>query len=178
MARVNPLIKERISELKKDELVKLALKAASMSQQVHDYMLVTYADPQYGEKHLFEKAKDDLQMLYRKNHKGYAQEMRVANLLAACNKRISEFSKVCKDKTLEMELILDVLEIPFSMNRSSFRTCFTKFNYQVTLLLKKAVTLLKTKLHPDFHIQYAPTLNEFKNFAWHIIVLQLCERDA
>ena len=100
-------------------------------------------------------------MLYRKSYKGYSKELQLANMFAACNKRINEFGKVCRNKALEMELILDVLEIPFSNSSNSFTTCFTKYNYQVYLLLKKAITILKTKLHEDYHIQYAPRLNEY-----------------
>ena len=60
-----------------------------------------------------------------------------------------------------MNLILDVLEIPFSISTNSFGTCFTKYDYQVYLLVKKAITLLKTKVHEDFYIEYAPKLNEY-----------------
>ncbi len=100
-------------------------------------------------------------MLFFKNYKGFSEELKIANMLIACNKRIKEFSKVCKNKSLEMDLIMIVLEIPFSLSTKSFSTCFTKFNYQVYLLIKKAVTLLKTKLHEDYRIQYAPKLNEY-----------------
>lgn len=161
MAKINSLIKNNIETLEKKELQKLVLKAAAVSKQFHDYLLINYIDKEYGEQDLFEAAKSDLNMLYRKNYKGYSEELKVANMLASCNKRINEFGKVCKNKVLEMELIMDVLEIPFSMSTNSFITCFTKYNYRVYLLVKNAITLLKTKLHEDYHIDYAPKLNEY-----------------
>mgnify|MGYP003401039606 FL=1 len=161
MAKINPIIKDKIESLEKKELQKLVLKAASTSKQFHDYLLINYIDKEYGEQDLFDAAKSDLYMLYRKSYKGYSKELQLANMFAACNKRINEFGKVCRNKALEMELILDVLEIPFSNSSNSFTTCFTKYNYQVYLLLKKAITILKTKLHEDYHIQYAPRLNEY-----------------
>lgn len=167
MAKINPLIKDNIETLEKKELQKLVLKAAAVSKQFHDYLLINYIDKEYGEQDLFEAAKSDLNLLYRKNYKGFSEELQVANMLAACNKRINEFSKVCKNKALEMELILDVLEIPFSMPANTFTTCFTKFNYQVYLLVKRAITLLKTKLHEDYHIEYAPRLNKYLTILHH-----------
>lgn len=161
MAKVNPLIKDKIETLEKSELQKLVLKASAINKQFHDYLLINYIDKEYGEQDLFEKAKSDLNILYRKNYKGFSEELQMANMFAACNKRINEFSKVCRNKALEMDLILDVLEIPFANSTNSFTTCFTKYNYQVFLLVKKAITILKTKLHEDYNIQYAPRLNEY-----------------
>lgn len=140
---------------------KLVLKAASQSKQFHNFLLVNYFAKEFGEKDLFEQAKADLQILYRKSYKGFSEELQLANMLSACNKRISEFGKVCKDKSLEMDLIMDVLEIPFSPSAHCLGTCFTKYDYQVYLLVKKAITILKTKLHEDYRIQYAPKLNEY-----------------
>ncbi len=164
MAKANPLIKEEIKRVSKKDLEKLVLKAAAMNKQFHDYLLINYIDREFGENDLFEAAMSDLKALYHKNYKGYSDELRLGNMLAACNKRIVAFSKVCKNKALEMDLIMEVLKVPFSLSPAYYGTCFTKFNYQVYLLVKKAVTLLKTKLHEDYRIQYAPELNRYLAF--------------
>lgn len=164
MAKINSLIKEETGRLSKKDLEKLVLKAASMNKQFHDYLLVNYIDKEYGEQDLFEVAKADLNVLYRKNYKGFSEELRLANMLAACNKRIVQFGKVCKNQSLQMDLLMEVLQVPFSLSPDYYGTCFTKFNYQVYLLVKKALTLLKTKLHEDYHIQYAPELNRYLTF--------------
>lgn len=154
-------IRENLSKLPRKDLEKLVLKAATQNQDFRDFLLVNYIDKEDGEKSLFEKAKADLEVLFCKSYKGFSEELRLANMLAACNKRINEFGKICKDKSLEMDLILLVLEIPFSMPGNHFATCFTRYNQQVYLLLKKAATILRSKLHPDYHIQYAPRLNQY-----------------
>lgn len=164
MAKIDPSIKEGIEKLNRNDLEKLVLKAASLSKQFHDYMLVTYIDSKHGEKDLFEAAKTDLKILFGKSYRGRSKELQLAEMLSACNKRIVEFSKVCKDKSLEMDLIMEVLKIPFSLPPRHFETCFTKFNYQVYLLVKKTITLLKTKLHEDYYIQYAPEINKYLEF--------------
>lgn len=161
MPKVNSLFKDEIATLSKADLVKLIIKAASINKQFHDYVIVNHVDKANGEKELYESAKHELELLFRKSYKGFSKELQLANMLAACNKRINEFAKVCKDKSLEMELIMFVLEIPFSLSTNFFTTCFTRYNQQVYLLMKKALTLLKSKLHEDYHIQFAPKLNEY-----------------
>jgi len=161
MAKLDSIVKEEIANLPKSDLVKLIIKAMSTNKQFHDYVLINHIDKANGEKELFEETKLDLDRLFSKSYKGYSRELVMANMLAACNKRISEFAKVCKNKSMEVELILYVLEIPFSVSTKHFGTCFTKYDYQVYLLVKKAITLVKTKLHGDYHIEFAPKLNEY-----------------
>lgn len=167
MPKIDPYVKEEIALLPKNELVKLVIKAASKNKEFHDYLLVNYIDKTQGEKDLFEQAKRDIEILFHKSYRGFSQELQLANMLAACNKRINEFAKISKDKTLEMELILQVLEIPFSSFKECFGTCFTRYDQQVYLLVKKAMTLLNKKLHEDYHIQYAPKINEYISSLHH-----------
>lgn len=161
MPKVNPFIKEILPQLSNEELQKLVLTAASKSKQFHDYLMVNYADKEFGEKDLYQEALNDLEILFRKNYKGFSEELQLANMLAACHQRINEFGKVCKNKNLELDLIMHVLEIPFSLNTNMFRTCFTKYNYRVVLLLKRAASLLKNKLHEDYRIEYEPKINQY-----------------
>jgi hypothetical protein len=161
MPRLAQDIKAEINLLSKPDLVKLVIKAASKSEDFFNYLIVNYIDKENGEKDLFCEAKQDLKLILSKSHKGYSLELKMANMLAACNKRINEFSKISKDHSLIMDLILMVLETPFALSTNHFTTCFTRYNQQVYLLVKKAITLLKNKLHEDYYIQYAPKLNEY-----------------
>lgn len=161
MAKVDAQIKEAIKKLSKKDLEDLVVKAASMNKQFCDHLLVKYVDKEGGEQTLFMEAQAHLRSICGKEYKGRIEELCLAEMLALCNKRIVEFSKVCSDKSLELDLVMEVLVIPFSHPDVWFTTCFTKFNYQVCLLVKKAVALLQNKLHEDFRIQYAPKLNEY-----------------
>lgn len=160
MAKLSNTLTAQIKNLSRQQLEKLVLKAAK-DQSFHDYLLVHYFDKEFGEQDLFEKAKSDLEMYFRKSYKGYSEELQLANMLAACHKRINEFAKVCKKKELELDLVMLVLKIPFSLSTNLFCTCFTNFNYRVFLLVKKAIGILENKLHNDFKIEYAGTLNNY-----------------
>jgi hypothetical protein len=161
MAKIDSNIKQEILLLSKKEMVKLIVKAASTHKQFYDYLMVNYIDKANGEQELFIEAKRDMELLFIKPYKGFSEELRLANMLAACNKRINAFGKICKDKSLEMDLIMQVLEVPFSFPPDYFGTCFTRLNQQVYLLIKKAITLYKNKLHQDYHIQYTSKINQY-----------------
>ncbi len=163
MAKVASTIIAQISQLQRKELEKIVLKAASKDKSFHDYLLVNYFEKEDSEQHLFEQAKDELEILFRKNYKGISQELQLANMLSACGKRISEFSKICKNKNLEADLIIHVLKIPFSFSTNMFGTCFTAYNYKVVLLLKRVINLVETRMHEDFKIQYHSTINDYLN---------------
>lgn len=161
MAKLSSMISSNISSLSKKELEKLVLKAAASDKVFHDYLLVNYFDKQYAEQDLYDQAKQDLLFLFSKNYKGFSRELQMANMLAACSKRIDQFSKVCKNKKLEADLILFVLDVPFSGGTAIFSTCFTALNYKTVLLLKRLIKIVQTKLHPDFRIEYLPVINEY-----------------
>ena len=59
MSKVASIISSQISSLSKKELEKLVLKAAVKDKSFHNYLLVNYFDKEYGEKDLFDQAKED-----------------------------------------------------------------------------------------------------------------------
>jgi len=161
MAKVASIISSQIGNLSKKELEKLVLKAAVKDKAFHDYLLVTYFDKEYGEQDLFDEAKADLDKLFQKNYKGFTEELRLAAMLGACAIRITAFSKNCKNKHLEADLIMYVLEIPFSLSTNMFMTCFTNYNYKVVSLVKRVINLIETRMHEDYKIQYQSKINDY-----------------
>ena len=161
MPKVSTAISTQVSALSKKELEKLVLRAAARDKSFHDYLLVNYFEKEHGEQDLFEEAKSDLNDLIVKRYKGYAEEEKAGHMLGACGKRITEFSRVCKSKNLEADLIMYVLEIPFSMDEDSFGTCFTAFNHKTVLLVKRVIKLLESGMHEDYKIQYQSKINDY-----------------
>lgn len=161
MAKISPAISSQIKNLSKQQLEKLVLKAAAKDKSFHDYLLVNFFDKEFGEQDLFEQAKADVDLLFKKSYKGYAQEEKLGNMLTACSKRITEFGKICKQKNIEADLVMYVLKIPFSLPHNLFGTCFTNYDYRVALLVKKMIGLLENKLHEDFKMEYKNSINSF-----------------
>lgn len=161
MPRLDKTTKEQIKALDVATLREIVTKLASKEKMVYDFVLANYLDKETGETDLFNAAKADLDYLFWKGYKGFSEQLRMANMLSACIKRVNEFTKVSGNKIHEAELLMYVLEVPFSMPENSLGTCFTQFDYKVGLLVKRLITLVTKKLHEDFRLDYAEKLNEY-----------------
>ena len=163
MPRLDKATKDRIKALEYAELQEIVLKLSSKEKSVYDYVFANYLDKEFGEKELFEAAKADLEIIFCKNYKGYTEELRSAKMLSACIKRINEFCKISKNKNFEADLLIHVLDVPFSMPSSMFGTCFTQFDSKVAMIVKRLVTLVTKKLHEDYLADYKITVNDYLN---------------
>src|SRR6266487_3682232 len=114
MPKVEGELKKQIQSLSKADLEKIVIRLAAKHKEVHDFLIVNYLDTRFGEKDLFEQAKDDIEMLFSKNYKGYSEELKLAAMIEACVKRINQFQVICKNKNLEADLILMVLDEVFT----------------------------------------------------------------
>ena len=110
MPRLDKETKEQIKKLNHSDLQDIVLKLASKDKSVYDYILANYLDKEYGEKDLFEATKVDLEIIFQKKHKGYSEQLKVANMLGACIKRINEFTKISKNKVYEADLLFHLQE--------------------------------------------------------------------
>jgi len=158
MPRVTKEIKEQIKTLQKNDLEDIVIKFASDKENL-DYLMVQYFDKEDGEKDLFDDTIAEINDLRFKRHKGFSDELKMANFLSACTKKINSFTSACRNKKLEADLLLYTLEIAFAQTDTSFGTCFTAFDYRVGLMLKRLITIVTTKLHEDYRIEFVDQIN-------------------
>jgi hypothetical protein len=154
------ILKEQVNELSKKELVDIVLKLAGKRYN-YEYLLVNFLDKDGGEQTLFEEAKDAIDKLVEKEFKGRTIQHQLAKRLNACTKRITEFTIETKSKKLEADLVIYVLEKQFENPVNVFGARFSGYDYKVGLLLKKLISLVTKKLHPDYLIDYQDKINEF-----------------
>ena len=160
MPRDKAILKEQVSELSKKELVDIVLKLAAKRYN-YEFLLVNFLDKDGGELSLFEEAKEDIDKLFDKEFKGRTIQHQLVKRLNACTKRISEFTIETKSKKLEADLILYVLEKQFQQPARIFGARFSGYDYKVGLLLRKLISLVTKKLHPDYLVDYQDNINEF-----------------
>jgi len=161
MPRLSKETKESIKKLDINELQDIVLKLAASDKSAYDYVFANYLNNETGEKELLEEIKSDLEVLFLKRYKGYSDELKTANMLAACIKRINVFTKISKNKQYEADLLLYILEIPFSLSPNMFGTCFTQYDTKVALILKRLINLVTKKMHEDYTIDYQETINRY-----------------
>jgi len=61
----------------------------------------------------------------------------------------------------EADLLMYILDVPFSLDESYFGTCFNAFDSKVAQTLKHLITLVTTKLHPDYLADYQEIINRY-----------------
>ena len=161
MPRLSAEEKTQIKSLPLKDLQQIVLKAAAKEKTVYEYLLVNYLDKSSGEQYLYEKTKADLDMLFYKGYRGFSEELQLANMLSACIKRINEFTKVSNNKVMEADLLVYVLEVPFSLSTNLFGTCFTQYDSKVAQIVKRLITLVTKKMHEDYKIEYSEKINGY-----------------
>lgn len=160
MPRDKAILKEQLTDLSKKELVDMVLKL-SAKRFNYEYLLVNFLDKEGGEQTLFEETIEDIDQLCTKEYKGRTIQHQLAKKLNACTKRIREFGVETKSKKLEADLLLYLLEIQFVNSSKVFGARVSGYDYKVGLLLKKLITLVTKKLHPDYRIDYQDKINDF-----------------
>lgn len=160
MPRDKAILKEQVNELSKKELVDIVLKLAGKRYN-YEFLLVNFLDKDGGELTLFEEAKEAIDALNQKEFKGRTIQHQKVKRLNACTKRITEFTVETKNKKLEADLILYVLEKQFENPAKVFGARFSGYDYKVGLLLKRLINILTKRLHPDYLIDYQDKVNEF-----------------
>jgi len=167
MPRLDAETRERIKKLDYQALQEIVVKLASKEKSVYDYIRLNYLDKEFAEKELYEETKADLQVIFTKRYKGFSEQLQMANMLGACIKRINAFTRISKNRVYEADLLLHILEIPFSESANKFGTCFTQFDSKVALIVKRLVNVVTKKLHEDYKIEYEEAINEYLKILHH-----------
>jgi len=161
MPKLDKEYKTQISLLTNKEKDTIIFKYAARDKLIYNYIYVNYVDKEHGEQQLYDEAREDLKNLFFKGYKGYSQQLRMVNMMIACIKRINEFQKICIHKNLEADLLLLVLEEVFSFNAKQFGTYYRRFDTKAGSILKRLITLINSKLHDDYRIEYEDKINEY-----------------
>lgn len=157
--KVDPEVSRLLLTLSKEELIKILSKALQKDKSLHDFVYVNYLDPIDGPGVLYEQAIQDIQLLKIKSYKGHTFQQRFSRMLGACTKRINEFDKICKQKELVLDLLLYMLDEIRSINLEGSESALRGTKRRVYLLLKKALVIYSTKIHPDLQIEYRTKIN-------------------
>lgn len=145
--------------MSKSQLVEMMLKLAGKRYN-YEFLLVNYIDREGGELQLFEEATEELELIFGKTFRGRTVQHQHVKMLLACVKRIDEFTVETKSRKLEADLILIVLRHEFRESADLFGAKSSGFDFKVGLLLKRVITLITTKIHPDYIADYADEIND------------------
>lgn len=160
MAKVGAEYKTVIKQMARAELELAILKLAEKRDNF-DYLLVNFLDTESGERELFDRAKASIDILYEKNYKGRSTQHKLAKMLVDCNKVVSRFSVNCKSKTLEVDLLLYLLQRPFTQHAKHLGSKNSTFDSKMALTIKKLIGVIEKKLHEDYKLDYEERMNSY-----------------
>jgi len=160
MAKVDKETKEQIKNLTKKQLEDIVIKWTSQ-KDFYDYLIVNYLDIENGENELFEQTKKDIDLLFLKKHKGYSDELKLANYIKAVVKRINEFTKISKNKKLEADLLVYLLDMLFEDCSDYLGTCFETYDTQLAIQVRKLINITSKYLHEDYRIEFIDKINNY-----------------
>ena len=161
MPRLSSEIREQIKELPKEKLEEIVVKMAAKEKSFFDFLIVNYLDKSGGENEMFEKTKTDLDIIFAKSYKGYAEQLKLVKMLNASIKRLSEFIKICKNKEMEADLLVYILEEIFGYPYNLLGTCFTTYDTRIGIILRRLMNHVQNKMHPDHFIGYQDKINRY-----------------
>ena len=138
MLQNKAILKEQIAQLTKKELVDIVFKLSSKKPNF-DFLLINYLDKDGGEQWLYDEAIDSINLLCLKDYKGRTVQHQLVKRLKACANKMLEFNASVKNKKLEADLLLYLLELQFAQPTTIFGARFSGYDYKVGLMLKKLI---------------------------------------
>jgi len=154
------ILKVQVNELTKKELVDIVLKLAKKRSN-YAFLLTNYIEKEEGEQTLFEETLLDIDKIIAKEFNGRTIQHQQVKRFNACVKRVNEFGSDVKNKKLEVDLIVYLLKLQFSNPVKIFGAKISGYDYKVGLLLKKLISVVCNKLHPDYLADYQDIINDF-----------------
>jgi len=161
MPRINKEDRELIKQLPQSELAKIVIKLISKDKNAYNLIYLSYLNPKTGEKDVYENTLSNIKACFYKNYTGSMQSQRDAKMLSACINELNSFAKVSKNKTMEADLIMVILKEAIINRRDSFGSYFTAFDNKVAQILKRLLTIITKKIHPDYLIDYQDDVNRY-----------------
>lgn len=160
MPKITTEFKKQVSTLSRQDLEKVILKFAGRDKFLWGYLKVHYLNPEFGAQELFEETQEGLLLLFEKPFRGKTEAIRRARAITACLKYIDEFSKIVKQPHLDAQLIIQVLDHEFSLP-SKLGSRYQTYDNRVARTVKKLIELIRNKVHEDYHIEYADTIEHY-----------------
>jgi hypothetical protein len=155
--QISPYL-ESLTAKQKDKLIHQLLKRDK--EMIERLYLEHIATPIERDER-FEYYKKEVEACMHTYYRAPCDELIMAKAISNAKKIIVQFAKLDKRPEKEAELLMDILKVVFDENPAQLGTCWTKYDHSVGQTIKKLITLIKSKLHEDYLIEYKEPLESY-----------------
>ena len=162
MPKISQEFKSIIKELPKEELEKIVINFARKNQEFFDLLHINYLSKDEEINDLFEETKLKIDMAFD-FIPGRVVQKKLAKAIEKAITEINYFKKVTKNKKLEADLLIYLLDFVYSNYQEELSTCWTAFDSKLAITTNRAINLITKNLHEDYLLDYRDKLNSYLN---------------
>jgi hypothetical protein len=151
--------KKAIKQLSDKEKEALILKAARRDAELYE-LLVYELVPEVSLEQVVAETSERIQELMQ-TAPGRNYSKAISRSLRKSIKEIARFKRITKEVKGEIDLQLYLLKLIFDDYAAQFDAPYKSFFVTTARLLLRTMQLIRTKLHPDYHLEYKEELNHF-----------------
>ena len=161
--KINDDLKEILFEQDKKVLVKLIFKQANKYPDFLSSLIMEFGDKEEYENELFDKYKTLISKELIAWTRYRVPQLHNYHIIKNTVRQLNEFCKHCKNKNMEADLLMLILDHIFENYKTQLGTIYVKFDNKTAITLQRAINLVSNKLHPDYQNEYIDKLNSMVN---------------
>jgi hypothetical protein len=160
MPRLSTEFKQAIEKIPVSDLKKLVIEMARKNRELYDLLKHKFVEKN-TEEELFEETKENVIAEIRwRSDRGIIQK-NLAKAISKAVKHINYFTRINKNKVLEAQLLLALLNEVFENFSDELGTCWTVYDSKLAITTNRLYNLVTKQLHEDYRIEYEEPLNRF-----------------
>ena len=160
MPRLSEEFKVAIKNLPPKELQKIVLKIARSNKEIYDNLCIEYLNGEEKTEELFEEARYNI-LFELEGCWSRIPARTITKGMAKAVKHLNQFAKTTKNKRMEADLLVELINKVLADYESELGTFYTGFDYKLAVLINRLRNLVTKKLHPDMYIEYEEKLTRY-----------------
>jgi hypothetical protein len=152
--KMSPALKEILMGQDSKKLVSIIQKQANKDTDFLYALKMEYEDKAELEEDLFEDYKSMVHSELNSFTRYKRQELHAFETINNAVKELNNFTKLCKNKKMEADILVMILDHSFKEYQDQLGTYFTKLDNKLFVTFQRLYNLVTKKLHPDLKIEY------------------------
>jgi len=161
--KMSPELKEILHDQSIKKLVSIIQKQANKDTAFLISLKMEFLDKEEIEEMLYEEYSQIIDSKLYDSTRYTRVYMHAYKTLMNAVKELNKFTKLCKNKKMEADLLALIMEYVFENYSDEFGTYYTQFDNKVAITFQRWYNVVTKKLHPDYHVEYFEDMEKYYN---------------